>query len=235
MVPPVSLVSGISATVLFATGWTAGIMCLVRYAKEEASLLLRAGILLMMIGTFYMGTVTSFFSLVTTGHNVNPPHLGAQLCYTVAPLAAGLSMNVGFTMLDRQKLAKWMPVAFWLTGPVYWYGLYVVPEVTILAEIPTEGGAEALVDFQLLSFVNWLTAAYLVAFLCIVAGAFYWMARQSSGFVRRRFYELAVGFTLFVFAGAIDSLLELGVWIVVPRFFMLTAYVLMYLGFTRTK
>ena len=102
-------------------------------------------------------------------------------------------------------------------------------------EIPVEGGAVGLIDFQLLSFVMALTFIYLMSFLFIVAGAFYWMARQCTGFVRRRFTELAIGFTIFVGAGAIDSLVELAYFIVIPRFFMLLAYILMYIGFTRTK
>lgn len=235
MVPPIALVSGISACMLIATGWIAGWMCIIRYLKEGAQLLLMAGILLILVGSFYLGTVVSFILLITTGSNIDPGYLGAQLCYSHAPIASALSLYLGFSIINKEKLAKIMPIIYMCTAPIFWWGLLFNPESTITADIPLEGGEVSLVDFKLGSYVMILVMLYLLSFLIFTAGAFYWMASKSSGKLRRKFYELAIGFTGFVAFGAIDSLVDMGIWIFVPRAFMVVSYILMYMGFTRSE
>ncbi|MHA1732438.1 MAG: hypothetical protein ACTSU5_10860 [Promethearchaeota archaeon] len=234
MASTIALVSGASAVVLISTGIIAGIMCIVRYFKEGAHLLLWAGILLIMVGSFYLGTVVSFVKLLITGTNLEPGYWAGRLCYTHAPFAAALAMYMGFSIINKEKFARIMTVVFLCTAPLYWYGLWFQPETTILTEVPIEGGKTGLIDIQLLSYVQVLTFVYLVSFLAFVAGAFYWMAGKSSGKLRRKFYELAVGFTGFVICGAIDSMVDLAYGIVIPRFFMVVSYLLMYIGFNRT-
>lgn len=232
-ITPTAWVAGISAYILFATGWIAGISSLVRYFKKNARLLVWAGIMLILMGNFYLGTVVSFSTLLITGHTITPGVLGGQLCFSHSPIAVAVSVYLGFTLINRPKLAKITPFIFLATAPFYWWGLWFNPNTTISAIIPGGAGSGNLDHYALQSYVGVLTAIYLLCFLIIVAGAFYWMSTKSTGVVKRRFIELGLGFTGFVIAGAIDSLAYLGIWIFIPRIFMVVSYLLLYFGFTR--
>lgn len=220
------LIAGISATAILATGVTAGIGCLVRGSKEQARLLQYAGVMMIFLGMFYLGTVVSFFNLILTGANVSA-RVGTYLCYTTPPVAAALAMFVGFKMI-KPEVAKKITLLYLLTGPFYWIFFFGFSEenMTLMPDPAPE-----LIDFELTGVVLIFVAVYLLSFLLVVAGGFFWLAKKSTGAVKRKSLMLALGFTLFTICGAIDSLVELDAWIFLPRIFMLTGFVLMYVGF----
>ncbi len=227
-----ALVSGITATGILFTGYFTSIGLFARARKERVRFLIWEALILLCLGTFYLGTVVSFFKLLITGANLEPGYVGAQLCYTIAPIGSAICMYTGFTMLGKEKIAIPMAVIHLLTGLFYWYGLYVQPNITVDAVVPVEIGG-GLVDFELLSYVQLLTALYLGFLLAVIGGGFFWFAKQSTGDVRKRFLLTATGSCFFTISGAIDSLVELAYFIVIPRFFMITGAILLYLGFLR--
>ncbi len=227
-----ALVSGITASGILFTGYFTSIGLFARARKERVRFLVWEALILLCLGTFYLGTVVSFFKLFITGSNVEPGYVGAQLCYTIAPIGSAICMYTGFTMLGKEKIAIPMAVIHLLTGLFYWYGLYVQPNITVEAVVPVEIGG-GLVDFELLSYVQLLTALYLGFLLAVIGGGFFWFAKQSTGDVRKRFLLTATGSCFFTISGAIDSLVELAYFIVIPRFFMITGAILLYMGFLR--
>lgn len=226
----VALISGITATGILLTGYVTGLGCFNRYRTEEADLLLWSGLILFCLGTFYLGTVVSFFQLLLTGLNIEPAYRGAQLCYTIAPVGSAICTYTGFTMFGKRKVGIWGALVHLATGIVYWYGLWGQPALTIATAIPDEVGG-GLVDFELLSYVMGLTIFYLASLLVVLGGGFFWLAKNTTGAVRKKSIYLSVGCVLFCVSGAIDALVELAYFIAIPRFFMITGAILLYFGF----
>jgi hypothetical protein len=225
-----ALVSGITACGIVFTGYMTSIGLFARAHREQVRFIVWEALILLCLGTFYLGTVTTFFSLIFTGYNLYPDYMGAQLCYTIAPFGSAICMYAGFTMLGKEKLAKPMAIIQLLTGIIYWFGLYFQPDITIHAALPIEEGG-GLFDYELLSYVQGLTALYLVLLLVILGGGFFWFAKQSTGDVRKRSLFIAIGCCFFTVSGAVDSLINLEYLIIIPRLFMITGAILLYKGF----
>ncbi len=223
-------VSGITACGIVFTGYLTSIGLFVRARREKGPLIIWEALILMCLGTFYLGTVVTFFSLIITEGNLQPPYFGAQLCYFIAPIGSAICTYTGFTMLGKEKLAKPIAIADLLTGIIYWYGLFFQPGITISANLAV-GEIGALYDYELLLHVKWLTAFYLVFLLLIIGGGFFWLAKQSTGDVRKRALLIAIGCCFFTVSGAVDSLIDLELFIFIPRFFMITGAFMLYKGF----
>ena len=73
-------------------------------------------------------------------------------------------------------------------------------------------------------------AFFLVAALILLGFGFFIKAKQSTGDLRKKFFYLGLGFTIFVLCGALDSILRLPVAIGVVRGVMMTFALWMYLG-----
>jgi len=227
-----ALISGFSAFIIILTGWSAGLGCILRSKRDKTPLLLWAGVFLICMGTFYLGTVASWFFLIITGSNL-PEVLVGQMCYTVTPVGISVAMYVGFTMI-RPKYAKLMALIYIITAPVFWYGLYFEPVVTISSSIPDEVGG-GLIDINLLSYVKTLITVYLISFGLILISGFAWLAGKSTGVIRKKAIYHCIGYALFVGCGAIDSMVPFSSWIVIVRIVMAIAYIFLYKGFTKME
>ena len=70
----------------------------------------------------------------------------------------------------------------------------------------------------------------LVAVLVFLGIGFFLKAKQSTGALRKKFFYLGFGFTLFVVCAALDSILTPGISIGFVRIAMATFAIWMYLG-----
>ncbi|GAB4311931.1 MAG: hypothetical protein Kow0069_12430 [Promethearchaeota archaeon] len=227
----VAIVSGTTATGIVVTAYLTAAGLFARARRGEGELVVWEGLILFFLGSFYLGTVVSFFQLLAVGHNIVPGYRGAQICYVMAPLGSAVSQYAGLRLLGKDGWAKPVALAFLATGLLYWYGLLFRPDQTILAVVPDEPGG-GLVDFELLSYVQALTGLYLVALVATIGGGFLWLAAASAGDVRRRSLMTAVGCFLFASSGAVDSLLELAYYIFIPRFAMVAGTIVLYQAFS---
>lgn len=225
-----ALISGFSACIILITGWSAGIGCIIRSKQDKTPLLLWAGFFLACMGTFYLGTVASWFFLILKGSNL-PEVLVGRMCYTVTPVGISMAMYVGFSII-RPKLAKFMALIYIITAPIFWYGLYMEPALTISSSIPDEVGG-GLIDINLLSYVKTLVTVYLLSFGLILITGFSWLAKKSTGVIRKKAIFHCIGYLLFVGCGAIDSMVPFSSWIVIVRIVMAAAYIFLYFGFTK--
>lgn len=233
MVSTTTLIIGFSATAIVVTGYITAIGCLKRNKGQATNLLAIAAIFLFSAGSFYLGTTVSFYKLLLTGENLSEPLTG-QLCYLWAPIGLSASTYVGFQII-KPKISKPLAAIYLLTGIIYWYGLFGIPEITITSEIP-EGGL-GLRDIQLLDFVKIMTSAYLIIFVLTQVTGYAWLAKNSSGLIKKKALYHIIGYILFVICGALDSLVEFPspIYILIVRLFMITAYIFLYKGLTRSK
>lgn len=221
--------AGITALLISLTGYITAYNSIKRGKRDNHPLLIMVGLLLAGMGSLYTGTNASFISLLITNQNL-PKNLVGQLCYFWAPITITIGVYVGMNVI-KQSLAKKFTIVYALTIPFYLYGLIFDAENTIGSAIPEEIGG-GLIDINLLSYIKLITAIYLVSTLIVLGIGFLLLGIKSAGAVRRKGFLLAAGYILFVVCGAIDSLVDFSAFIVIVRFFMMSAYVLLYRGFT---
>ncbi|MHA1727284.1 MAG: hypothetical protein ACTSWY_00970, partial [Promethearchaeota archaeon] len=71
MISMEAILSGIGASIILITGYSSAIGCFVRAKKLKNPFLNWAGFFLICMGSFYLGTVSSFiYLLITNGTNI---------------------------------------------------------------------------------------------------------------------------------------------------------------------
>lgn len=226
------IIAGTSASIILITGYVTAIGCFIRSKKQKNRFLLWVGIFLACMGSFYLGTVVSFISLLITGTNL-PTNIVGQLCYSWAPIGITVAMYVGLTMINK-KFAKPVAIIYALTAILYWWGLWFAPNLNIASDVAKANTAGDVIDIQLIWVVNYVTAVYLVSLGLTMISGFLYLAIKSAGLIRKKAIYQTIGFTLFVICGALDALIEFSALIVFVRIFMVIAYIFLYLGFTKS-
>lgn len=100
-----AILNGLSATLILVTGYLIAIRLLFAMRHSESKLLPYQATMAFGFGSFYTGTVVSFWLLIFTNDNIYPRELAAILCYSITPIAIAAAMYVGFSMI-KPKLAK---------------------------------------------------------------------------------------------------------------------------------
>ncbi len=228
-----AIVNGLSATLILVTGYIIAIRMLFAMRHSESKLLPFQATMAFGFGSFYTGTVVSFWLLIFTNDNLYPRELAAILCYSITPIAIAAAMYTGFSML-KPKLAKPMAWVFGLSGILFWANLWF--------NIPEQGStytlvkpAEDLIDIELLSLSSLFTAIYIISLLCILGFGFIYLSTHSTGDIRKRSRNYAIGLILFSICGIIDSRINLGVYMVIVRLAMFVSYIFLYLAMIPPK
>ncbi len=220
-----ALISGLSATMIVAVGYIIGFKILGSTRHRQSKLMPWQAVLAIGAGSFYLGTVVSFWLLVFTGSNIQPREFAAILCYTSSPIAVVAAMVIGFSMI-KPSWTKPIAIIYAISAIPFWANLWfdwMGPGKTV----PDPGPLE-LIDIKLESLSMLFTAIYILSLIAIVASGFVYLARHSSGEIRERSIYYAAGFYLFAVCGIIDTEFPLGAWMIVVRLVMVAAYILLY-------
>ncbi len=229
--------NGLSATAIILTGYLIGSRLLSETRKQKSKLLGWQALFAFSLGSFYLGTAVSFWLLVFTGENIQPfvlgmlqPYeLGAILCYSITPIGIATVMYIGFTMI-KPKLAKPMAIIYALTAIPFWANLWFDwPADSKIVPTPAPG---ELIDIELLSLSSFFTAFYILSMILVLGTGFLILAKQTTGQIRKRSIYYALGIIMFSIGGIIDSRFALGLWMVVVRFLMVAAYLVLYKAMT---
>ncbi len=223
---PFSLLNGLSALTVLALGIITFARVLLKYLRERKNLLPFAGILGLVVGFFYLGPVTTFFSLLFTQTNISYTTYGL-LSYSHVPFAIMDAMWLGFSIFnpDCKKLAVSL---FAASGVVYYIALIGWPRAmfgpgTIVD--PLE-----MLDIQLASVVEYMVIGYIACVVFILAVNFYTLRPKLAGDTRRWATYLTMGFVFFAIAGILDTVLS-SEFIVIARIIMALAVIYIYKGF----
>ncbi len=220
-----AMANGFSATAIIITGYVIGARLLAETGKTKSKLIAWQALFAFSLGSFYLGTCVSFWLLIFVNQNIQPLELGAILCYTIAPVGIATVMYIGFSMI-KPKLARPVSIIYALTAIPFWLNLWFDwPE---LSKVVILTGPSELIDIELLSWVNLLTAVYILSMILVLGTGFLILAKQSTGQIRKRSIYYAVGIIMFSIGGIIDSRFPLGIWMVVVRLFMVAAYLILY-------
>ncbi|MHA1451702.1 MAG: hypothetical protein ACTSRD_02450 [Promethearchaeota archaeon] len=224
--------NGISAVINVLFGLSCGFYFLVKYAQTKKGLLPLVGLLFLGLGCFYSGPATSFVFLLF-GTNISGP-LYAYLSYSFTPLTMIVAMILGFNIFKNE----WRFKTMWVLVPVavlFWVFFYVFPELTF--EYPEYFHFDFITHLMDVSFVGVglvIQASYILGAVGVLGGGFIALAVRIRGSPEyKKAVSLGIGWVFFGVSGALDALLSEAIPIIIApaRALMLTAYILMFLGF----
>lgn len=220
-----ALINGLSATMIVVTGYIIGFRILSSTRHRQSKLMPWQAVLAIGAGSFYLGTVVSFWLLFFTEQNIQPREFAAILCYTSAPLAVVAAMVIGFSMI-KPSWTKPIAIIYAISGIPFianlWFD-WLGPGKTV-----PDPGIGNLIDIKLESLSMIFTAIYILSLIVIVASGFVYLARHSTGEIRTRSIYYAAGFYVFAICGILDTEFQLGAWMIAVRLAMVVAYILLY-------
>ncbi len=219
-----SYLNGLSALTVLTLGIVTFARILIKYSHERKPLLPFAGFLGLVVGCFYLGPVTTFFSLLFTQTNI-PYTIYGLLSYSHVPVAIMIAMWLGFSIFnpDHKKMAIML---FAASGVVYYIALLGNTKGMFQ---PSVGDPEML-DIQLVSVVEYMVIGYIACVVLILAINFYSLRHKLTGDTKRWATYLTVGFFLFAIAGILDTVLSSDL-ILIARIVMTLAVIYIYKGF----
>jgi hypothetical protein len=219
--------NGISGVINVLLGISTGFYFLFKYAKTKKGLLPLVGLLMICLGSFYLGPTTSFIYLLF-GSNI-PGTTYAYLSYSSTPMAMILAMILGFNIFKNE----WRFQTLWGTVPIaiaYWIFFYAFPDISFLS---TENPGE-LVDISFIGVLLVLNAIYILGAVGVLGGGFLVLSYRIRGTPEfKKAIALGIGWVFFGVSGALDALLseQIPIMIAPARALMLAAYILIFLGF----
>jgi hypothetical protein len=229
MVDALGLLDGLTATGIILSATIFALLSLYKSIKLKAKLLTIAALAMLMVGFLWLGPFIDFILVTFTGTNITPIHFYSLLSYMWVAPALVFAMWLGGELLIPKK--KWILIGtFILLGVVFEYFLWFQTAQSFTWTLANPG--EELIDASFIrshpTFL--LIALFLVTALVFLGIGFFVKAKQATGDLRRKFFYLGLGFTIFVVCGALDSILTIPVAIGVVRGVMMTFAFWMYLG-----
>ena len=225
----IGLLDGLTATGIIISAVFFGLLSFYKARKLEAKLLAVAGLMMVMVGCFWLGPMCDFLSILITGSNLNPPELYVYLSYVWVAPGITIAMYLGSELMMPEK--KWIIVVIFATlGLIFEIFLFLFTSSTFVYPLkPANSGDLIDSSFNRASVAFILIAVFLVAALVFLAIGFLIKAKQATGELRKKFTFLSIGFFIFVFCAAFDSILPPGIAIGFVRAVMMTFALWMYL------
>lgn len=222
---------GLTAAGVIIFGLVVGVLSFYHARKLNAELLAVAGLTILFVGMLWLGPFTDFLHCVLLNRNLdNSFGLYGLLSYTWVAPALTCAMYIGAELLAPKKKGAIVSI-YVVLGIFFELFLYLDTENTfIFVEPPAPG--EDLIDSSFImgspTFI--LIATFLVSVLIFNGIGFFKKGKQSTGEVRRNFYFLSAGFSLFSFAAAFDSLVAPGLFLAFVRITVIISAYFMYKG-----
>ncbi|MCP4763846.1 MAG: hypothetical protein GY870_18890 [archaeon] len=182
------------------------------------------------MGTFVIGPSLSFI-LVLMGDTYLDPHSYMQLSYFLAPIAVAIGVYVGLSMVNPKLIKKVLPI-YIIAIPIYEYLLFFTPETLIESQIIVSG---ELIDASFIGIMRILNMILLFSWGIVMITAFSWLARKTTGFMKKKSIMQIIGYVIFLVCGVLETLLPIGAFLGVVRILLAFDYFLLYLAFNLTE
>ncbi len=228
------LLDGMTSAGIVLSATIFGLFSLYKAIKLKAKLLGVAALTMFFVGLLWLGPFTDMISLLirekNIGHYPDDYDIYAILSYIwVAPTLV-FAMYLGGELLWPK--GKWILVSIYIVlGVIFemflWFNINHSFE-ELAPEVPGETIIAASFERGYWTFI--LVAIFLVSALVFLGIGFLIKAKQATGDLRKKFLFLAIGFIIFVLAGASDSLIEPGALLWIIRGIMMTFAIWLYLG-----
>ncbi len=227
-------IDGLTATLIILSSVSFGLISLYKSIKLKAKLLSVAGIAMIFVGFLWLGPTVDLFMVLLTRTNISPTPVYSILSYLWVAPALVVAMYLGGELILPKR--KWILVGIFIVlGAIFEYALWFHTTDSFTWNVDTDPLFTLGEDLIDASFVRThptfiMVAFFLVALLVFLGIGFFIKAKQSTGELRKKFFYLGFGFTLFVVCGALDSIIPPGIAIGFVRVVMSTFSIWMYLG-----
>jgi hypothetical protein len=227
------LLDGITSAGIVLSATIFGLFSLYKAIKLKAKLLGVAALTMFFVGLLWLGPFVDFISLLLNEENIgNPPddyRIYAYISYMwVAPTLI-FALYLGSELIWPK--GKWILVGIYIVlGVVFEWFLWFYTDDSFAELAPTETGNIIAASFERSHPTYILVVLFLLSALFFLGIGFLIKAKQATGDLRRKFLFLAIGFIIFVLAGASDSLIEPGPILWIIRGVMMTFAIWLYLG-----
>ena len=222
--------NGITALISLSISLTLGLVFIYKSKKLGADLLLYAGLMIISGSGLYLGVSLDFLSVFFTGVNMdNTFGMRGILSYMWVPLILIFALYLGTTIMDMKK--KWIILSIYIgLGVLYEYFLFFHWQESFDFKPIILG--EQLIDthFQEGYWTFIMLAFFLLSGFVIVGIGFLIKGIQSVGSLRKKFYLLSFGTTIFLVCGAMESLFSLPLILIINRSGMMSAAFFFYFG-----
>ncbi|MGV9172317.1 MAG: hypothetical protein ACOC35_07100 [Promethearchaeia archaeon] len=222
---------GLTAAGVILFGLIVGILSFYHARKLEAELLAVAGLTIFFVGLLWLGPFTDFLHCLILNRNLdNSFGLYGLLSYTWVAPALICAMYIGAELLIPDKKCPIFSI-YIILGIFFELFLYLDTAKSFIFVEPSAPG-EDLIDSSFIigspTFI--LIATFLISVLIFNGIGFFKKGRESIGAVRKKFYLLSGGFSLFSIAAAFDSLVAPGAALALVRIAVIISAYLMYKG-----
>ncbi len=229
MVSFLGWIDGLTAALIVVSSVIFGLLSLYKSIKLKAKLLTAAGVVMILVGMLWLGPTIDLLMVLIWQTNITPIWFYSILSYLWVGPALIFSMWLGGELIVPKR--KWILVGvFLVVGVVFEYFLWfhIGDSFTWTLGIPGEDLIDASFVRTHPTFL--MVVVMLLAVLVFLGIGFFLKAKQSTGALRKKFFYLGLGFTIFVVCGALDSILTPGIAIGFVRVVMATFALWMYLG-----
>ncbi len=225
-----SYLNGISAIVAVSMAYLFGTLFIIKYLRQRKKLMPYTAIIGFSLGSFHMGTIVSFISLLVTGLNIDFV-LGGYLGMSSVPIGIIDTMYLGFTIFKPELKTKVL-ILFIMTAIVYYIAIIFIPSDVFSGTIPPQiiPGENELVDFAVRGIVLYLIIFYIASVILIVVVGFYKLSKRITGEEQKKARWISIAFILYAISAILDVTAPV-VIIVIPRAIMILSYYYLYKGF----
>ncbi|TFG19635.1 MAG: hypothetical protein EU529_16115 [Promethearchaeota archaeon] len=224
-----SLLDGITATCIVVFGIIFALIVFYKAKKMEAKLLIYAALMGGFASLLWLGSCSSFLSVIVFGGHLEPIGLYGILGYMwVAPAAIiGLYIGAELMLPEKKKIIV-----------IIYAGLSIIFELLLFLDFllfdPMKSiefeisGSSIDSNFVYGHPIFILIVIFLVSVLLLNGIGSINKAIQSTGVVRKKFGFMAITFIIFVLVAALDSLLSPGPALFIARMGMIVCAILLY-------
>ena len=223
------LLDGITATCIVLFGIIFAIIVYYKAKKMEAKLLIYAGLMGGFASLLWLGSCSSFISVMVFGGHLKPIGLYGILGYMWVAPAAIIGLYIGAELMLPEK-KKIIVIIFAILSIIFELLLFLDflfydPMKSIEYEIV---GSSIDSNFVYGHPIFILIVIFLVSVLLLNGIGSMHKAIQSTGVVRKKFLLMAITFIIFVIVAALDSLLSPGPALFIARMGMIVCAFLLY-------
>jgi hypothetical protein len=231
MLSPIGYLDGLTALAVVLAGIIFGVLSFYKSIKLKATLLSVTGLATISVGFILLGPAVDLLVILITTDNLDPYWLYGLLSYSwTAPITI-FGLYIGSELLLPKR--KWLIVALY-TGLsiifeiiLFWFS-FNSPEVIFRYSETTNELLNTSINPTSIAFI--LMLVFLISGLIFNGFGFLRKSLQSSGELKRKFLYLSLGWILFIICGALDGLVDPGIYTFFIRFGLIISITFMYLG-----
>jgi hypothetical protein len=234
MLSPIGWLDGLTALSVVLAGIIFGVLSFYKSIKLNAKLLSVTGLATISVGFILLGPAIDLLIILFTEDNLEPFWLYGLLSYSwTAPITI-FGLYIGAELLLPNR--KWL-IVFSYTGLsiifeiiLFTFSLSNPEAIFRYPEVDPNGSELLNTSINPTSIAFILMLVFLISGLIFNGFGFLKKARQSSGELKRKFYYLSLGWILFIICGALDGLVDPGIYTFFIRFGLIASIIFMYLG-----